>query len=60
MTSTKGVVFGAVAVPNSQLAPGHLVTCQQPGRLLSRQQLAVKAEIHAPLLIEGRNPDVSR
>ncbi len=34
--------------------------CQQPSRLLSRQQSAVKAEIHAPLVIGGRNEYVSK
>ena len=44
----------------SQIAPPHLAMCQQPSRLLSRQQSAVKAEIRAQLVIDGRNQDVSK
>lgn len=51
-----GKLVQPLAPLNSNIVPGQLTTGQQPGRLLSRQHLAVKAEIQALLVIEGRNP----
>lgn len=57
---SKVLCLALLVALNSQIAPRHLVMCQQPGRLLSRQQPAVKAEIRAPLVIEGGNQDIPK